>query len=81
MLYEVITTLVLTVDDMNVTGAYLDPETAVSNIIEGTISEDGKVLSGTWIQEGPFELTLSDDATYFNGTFGFNGIANTTENT
>ncbi len=64
-------TQVLTVDGRNVTGVYTDPPIAVSRTGEGTISEDGKVLSGSWSQFGPFTFTLSDDGTYFNGTYGY----------
>lgn len=69
-------TLVLTEDGMNVTGAYIDPETVVSEIIKGTISPDGKTLSGSWSTPGQFIFSLSDDGTYFNGTYG-NGMNNT----
>jgi len=64
-------TLVLTEDGLNVTGVYIDPQTALSQIIEGTISEDGKVLSGTWRLVGSFTFALSKDGTYFNGTYGY----------
>jgi hypothetical protein len=67
-------TLVLTEDGLNVTGVYTEPQTAVSETIEGTISEDGKVLSGSWSLTGPFTYAISDDGTYFNGTFGYGEI-------
>ena len=71
-------TLVLTENSLNVTGVYIDPQNAVSEAIEGMISEDGKVLSGTWSQAGSFRFSLSKDGTYFNGTYGY-GENNTIE--
>jgi len=64
-------TLVLTEDGMNVSGVYIDPQNALYETLEGTISEDGKILSGSWSQIGSFSFVLSDDGTYFNGTFGY----------
>ncbi|PKL59416.1 MAG: hypothetical protein CVV33_07940 [Methanomicrobiales archaeon HGW-Methanomicrobiales-4] len=40
-------------------------------VIEGTLSEDRKEFTGTWMETGKLRLTLSDDGTVFNGTYGF----------
>lgn len=38
--------------------------------LNGTVSNNGKELSGQWIGYGKFIFTLSDDAMVFNGTYG-----------
>lgn len=39
-------------------------------LIEGEVSDDGRELTATWYEAGPFTFTLSDDGLYFNGTYG-----------
>jgi len=63
-------TLVLTQDENSVIGTYDDAIYSATILIEGTVSEDGKVLSGVWTEPGMFTFTLSDDGTFFNGTAG-----------
>lgn len=40
-------------------------------IIEGVLSDDGKVFTGTWKEEGKVRFILSDDGLSFNGTYGY----------
>jgi hypothetical protein len=60
----------------SVTGTY-EPkiETVIDlvepGIIEGVLSDDGKVFTGTWEEEGRVRFILSDDGLYFNGTYGY----------
>ncbi|HWQ67247.1 MAG TPA: hypothetical protein VN372_10290 [Methanospirillum sp.] len=38
-------------------------------LFEGTVSDDGKMATGTWKEFGNFSFTLSRDGTFFNGTY------------
>jgi hypothetical protein len=38
--------------------------------IEGTVTEDGKELKGTWVESGNFSFKISDNKQFFNGTYG-----------
>lgn len=38
-------------------------------ILNGTVSEDGRMITGTWIETGYINYTVSDNGSYFNGTF------------
>ena len=38
-------------------------------LFEGVVSDDGITATGTWIETGDFIFTLSEDGTYFNGTY------------
>lgn len=38
-------------------------------VLEGSVSEDGRTITGTWIETGNFNFTISDDGSSFNGTF------------
>jgi len=67
---EAITTLNQNGNTVN--GTYERPDNTEFSTLEGTISEDGKTLTGTWTDSGLFTLTLPDDGMYFNGTFGYN---------
>ncbi len=64
-------TMVLTQDGLNVTGTYEDPAEGLVLSIEGVASEDGKILTGTWYEDGKLTFALSEDGTYYNGTFGY----------
>lgn len=64
-------TLVLTEDGINVTGIYIDPQNALYEKLEGTISEDKMVMTGSWSQTGSFSFVLSSNGTNFNGTYGY----------
>lgn len=59
-----------------VTGTYEPIHTAVIDLvepgtIEGTLSGDGKVFTGTWKESGGILFTLSDDSLFFNGTYRY----------
>jgi hypothetical protein len=58
-------------DDGKVSGTYLplSPETGDPGVIEGTLDEDEKVLSGTWTEDGTCFFKLSEDGNAFNGTY------------
>jgi hypothetical protein len=53
----------------NVTGR--EESGDVTTIIQGTVSDDGKVLSGDWNLTGLYSFTISEDESFFNGTFGY----------
>lgn len=57
----------------SVKGMYypMDPSAHDEGTMEGNLSENGKVLTGTWIETGGLVFMLSDDGSYFNGTYGF----------
>ena len=38
-------------------------------IFEGSVSEDGKTISGRWTETGNFSFMISDDHSHFNGTY------------
>ena len=38
-------------------------------VFAGTVSADGKTLSGIWTEIGNFNFNISDDGTFWNGTF------------
>lgn len=56
--------------DRTITGIFSSTEGTISNIAEN-VSEDGKTIKGTWKENGQLNFTLSDDGTFFNGTYGF----------
>ena len=62
--------LVLAHGDDQIVGNYLFE----NGVIEGSVSEDGTVLTGTWIEDGPqvggFIFTLAVDCQSFTGTWG-----------
>jgi hypothetical protein len=66
-----------TQDGNNVTAAY-EPLTEMADpgVISGTLSPDGKTLTGTWTENGGVILTLSDDDMSFNGTYGYGSSTN-----
>lgn len=47
----------------------LNPESGESGSLTGAVSEDGKKLTGTWVETGACVFNLSKDGSYFNGTF------------
>jgi hypothetical protein len=59
----------LTQDGNIVIGA--DSSGGVPITIHGTVSEDGKILSSDWNLTGLYSFTISDDETFFNGTYGY----------
>lgn len=69
--------MVLVQTGNTVTGTYtpLDWNTTDPGVIEGTISDDGKVLSGTWREGGNLTLVLAEDYSNFNGTFTYDYLA------
>ena len=52
----------------------MDPKSGDPGVIEGTLTEEGKVLVGSWTESGTCSFTLSDDATIFNGTYASKDI-------
>ena len=39
-------------------------------LIEGTVSEDGKEMTGSWVESGNFSFSISENKMSFNGTYG-----------
>jgi len=37
--------------------------------VEGTVSEDGMVFTGTWIEKGRYTYVMADDGMSINATF------------
>lgn len=64
-------TYTLTQNGTALSGSYVpfDPETDEPGLIDGIISEDGKILKGTWVESGNFKFIISDDRLAFNGTY------------
>lgn len=60
----------LTQEGNKVTGTYITPGSA-SLILEGTVSDDGSELSGSYTNSGLYVFTLSEDGKTFNGTWGY----------
>ena len=62
----------LTQNGTIVTGTYIpySLDEDEPGLIEGVVSDDGRKLSATWYEAGPFTFTLSDDGLFFNGTYG-----------
>jgi hypothetical protein len=61
----------LTQDGTTVTGIH-HPLPGIEDepgLFEGTVSEDGKTLNGTWMETGNFTFTLADDGMSWNGTY------------
>lgn len=58
-------------DGFTVTGLYSPMENVNDEpgVMEGTVSDDGNIFSGTWKESGNFTFHLSDDGSYFNGTY------------
>jgi len=56
-----------------VMGTYysLDQTTGVCGFINGTISKDGKVITGTFIESGDVAYVLAADGSSFNGTYTY----------
>ncbi len=56
-------TVDLTQTGTNVTGIYIPEEGVrlISSTLEGTVSDDGKEVVGTWKDIGPITMNLSDD--------------------
>ena len=56
-----------------VSGTYttLNPNVSVTGSLNGTVSEEGTVLSGSWLDLGVFHFTMSDDHSSFSGTGGY----------
>lgn len=71
-----VNTLNLTQDGNLVIGIYDKPEDMVVLKMEGNVSEDGKVFSGSWSDTGKIEFILSDDGKSFNGTYVSSGLNN-----
>jgi hypothetical protein len=60
-------------DEKVVTGTILtlDPRSAEYGLLNGTLSEDGRVYSGRCTESGEFIFHLSEDGSVFNGTYKF----------
>lgn len=61
----------LTQDGMTISGENhpLPDVEDEDGLYEGTVSEDGKTATISWIETGDFTFTLSEDGRYFNGTY------------
>ncbi len=68
-------TMTFTQQDEVVTASYIamNPETEITGNLNGTLSEDGKVLTGIWSETGKFESIASEDNTSFSSNLGYNG--------
>ena len=45
------------------------PEIFDTGRLEGTLSMDGKIITGNWTETGYYNFTMSNDGSFFNGTF------------
>ena len=46
----------------------------------GTVSDDGKIITGKWVETGNFTFIISKDGSFFNGTYNVNlDLLNKTE--
>ncbi|HOW05879.1 hypothetical protein [Methanospirillum hungatei] len=61
----------LTQNGTALSGSYtpFDLDSDEPGLIDGVISEDGKIMNGTWIETGKFSFIMSDDGLTFNGTY------------
>ncbi|MCA1916520.1 hypothetical protein [Methanospirillum hungatei] len=61
----------LTQNGTALSGSYtpFDLDSDEPGLIDGAISEDGKIMKGTWIETGTFSFIISDDGLTFNGTY------------
>jgi len=52
-------------------GTYIpkNPDADEPGFIEGRISDNGKILNGSWFESGTFTFRISDDGKRFNGTY------------
>ena len=68
-------TMTFTQQDEVVTASYIamNPETEITGTLNGTLSEDGKVLTGIWSETGKFESIASEDNTSFSSNLGYSG--------
>ncbi|PWR74323.1 hypothetical protein [Methanospirillum lacunae] len=59
--------------DSLVFGTYesIDDQTGVSGFINATVSPDGKEITGTFNESGNILFILSDDGSYYNGTYTY----------
>lgn len=66
-------TMEINQDGDAVSGTYvtINPKVSVTGSLNGTVSEDGTVLSGSWLDLGVFHFTMSDDGSSFSGTGGY----------
>nr|WP_319537691.1 hypothetical protein [uncultured Methanospirillum sp.] len=66
-------TLSLQVDGSTASGVYrsLSPITNVGGYLNGTVSQDGKKVTGTFVEAGNFTFALAKDGSYFNGTYSY----------
>jgi len=61
----------LTQNGTALSGSYIpfDPETDEPGLMDGVVSDDGRIMKGTWVESGTFHFVLSDDGLAFNGTY------------
>jgi len=66
-------TLSLDSEGTEVSGIYssLLENSNVGGYFNGTISLDGTEITGTFVEEGDFTFIISDDGSYFNGTYTY----------
>jgi hypothetical protein len=69
-------TLSLFKEGSMVQGSYysLDATTGVCGLMNGTLSQDGSEITGTYIESGNFSYTLADDGSSFNGTYTYGAV-------
>lgn len=58
---------------MNISGTIqnFDTNSSETGVVAGILSDDEKIVSGTWTESGTFYYNLSNNGSFFNGTFTF----------
>ncbi len=66
-------TLTLQLNGSSVSGVYrsLSATSNVGGYLNGTVSQDSRNVSGTFVESGNFMFALSEDGSYFNGTYSY----------
>ncbi len=79
---EVNATVDITQTGSEMTGIYTPAEgiTLLSSTLEGTVSGDGKEVSGFWTDIGPITMNLSDDRQSADVLWGYNEFETYTRN-
>ena len=64
-------TYTLTQNGTTLSGSYVpfDLDSDEPGLIDGIVTEDGRILKGTWVESGNFKFILSDDGLEFDGTY------------
>jgi len=65
--------IVMNQNEKEVTGTYTyaRADSSVQGIVNGTLSDDGMELSGTWTESGNMSLSLNGDMRSIAGTWGY----------